>query len=64
GWELGSKDSVDNTGKLSAAFTGFAKVIFFLLDQDWFSHQRNRSRAIWNFTVRFTASGSQPSLFR
>jgi hypothetical protein len=29
GRELGWKDSVDNTGKLSAVFTGFAKIIFF-----------------------------------
>jgi hypothetical protein len=28
GWELGWKDSVDNAGKFSAAFTGFANVIF------------------------------------
>jgi hypothetical protein len=29
GWELGWKDSVDNTGRFSAAFSGFARVIFF-----------------------------------
>jgi hypothetical protein len=28
GWELVWKDSVDNAGKFSTAFTGFANVIF------------------------------------
>src|ERR1700735_5802605 len=28
GWKLGWKDSVDTTDKFSAAFTGFANVIF------------------------------------
>jgi hypothetical protein len=33
GWGIGCKDSGDNTGKFSAAFTGFVEIIFLSFNQ-------------------------------
>src|ERR1700693_218300 len=64
GWELGWKDLVDNTGRFSAALTGFAKVIFL----SWIRKgsaikEIEAARAIIRQSD-LRASCSQPSLFR